>query len=350
MKIGILTFNQEVSCGALLQAHALQKKLNECGVTSLQIRRNDTPCKIFIPIKSCRNVLTNINRLVHYRRHSKKMWAHLSFMDKYINYSDRVYHDGEDKLLEKDYDGFVVGSDQVWNCTGGFDDFFFLKNISSKKRKLSYAASIGLKAIDESKKPLYIKYCNDFHWISVREESAQKNLQEILPEKKIYQVIDPVLLYDASYWRTLVGDRLIKEKYIFVYATERSDSFFKCMNIVANDVHCKIVTMPTIKGYDSIEFEMGPIEFLNYIYYSEFVITSSFHATAFSLIFNKPLVAFMHSTTGSRVADLLFSVKAENAIFSDKMRKLPILDYKIINEKLKQQRANAIEYIKMMLE
>lgn len=80
----------------------------------------------------------------------------------------------------------------------------------------------------------------------------------------------------------------------------------------------KVISVHKLLNYPTIEFKSGPLEFLNYVNYAEYVITSSFHCAAFSMIFSKNLTVIPHKETGIRVIGLLETLGAEKSIYNGK--------------------------------
>lgn len=349
MKIAITTMSRDISFGGNLQAYALQKTIFENSKSScLHIARENKRHRIFVKIKTARNILTNINRLVHYGSHRRKMRLFESFQERYLLFTDGVYSDENASQLNRQFDCFVTGSDQVWNCAIGINKILFLEFADKDKMKVSYAASIGLSEIPVQYKDDFSRIVSTYDFISVREKSA-KELVEGLTGKRCVHVLDPVFLRDVSEWKMMAGKRIISKKYIFVYATQVSDDLIECVRQCEKMTGYKVISVHKLLNYKTIEFKSGPLEFLNYIYYAEYVITSSFHCAAFSLIFSKNLMAIPHGTTGVRMTDLLETLGASNSLYSGKF---------VLSEKYKadetqrnilREREKSLRYIKDFL-
>jgi hypothetical protein len=198
------------------------------------------------------------------------------------------------KECYKDYEGVVVGSDQVWNdYLTGFDKAYFLDFIEGKK-KLSYAASFGFVNIPNNLKEDYRNLLNDFTAISVREKSGAMIIDELLSEKADI-CIDPTLLLDNKDWRYFIKNKK-REKYILLYSSNKNVNLFECAIRLSQERNLKIYyicneiyDMRNLSGYKNVKHLLwpNPVEFLNLIYHAEYIFTNSFHGTAFSVIFHK---------------------------------------------------------------
>ena len=189
----------------------------------------------------------------------------------------------------------------------------------------------------------------DFDYVSVREESGKKIVSDI-SEKTAVVSLDPVFLKNKEEWESLIGERLEKSKYIFVYPTQKNSQLDSLVNKIHKETGYKVITTrPSIKYKNVIA--MGPIEFLNYIRYAECVVTSSFHATAFSLIFQKPLFVVSHSSRGTRTSDLLKKAGLDDCIISKTNKNLNFnCDYENAQKLLNAYILESKNYIKSIFE
>ena len=103
-------------------------------------------------------------------------------------------------------------------------------------------------------------------------------------------------------------------------------------------------------------FELGPQEWVGLISGASYVITDSFHGTAFSINFNKPFTTLVNpvSNMNSRVLSILNIMGLEDRIiFDDGTKQIPkslSIDYVPVNRQLKIWRDRSIEFIRKSLE
>ena len=349
MRIAIATMSRDISFGGNLQAYALQKTILENSHSScLHIAREAQRHKIFIPIKNKRSILTNINRLIHYGNHRKKMQRFEFFQENYLSFTDEIFSDENAYELNDSFDCFISGSDQVWNCAKGINNILFLNFAGNDKMKVSYAASIGIQDIPEQYRESFIQSISRYDYISVREKRA-KEIVETLTNMKCTQVLDPVFLREADEWRMLAGNRIVDDKYIFVYATEVSEELVECVQQCEKLTGYKVISVHKLLHYPTIEFKSGPIEFLNYVNNAEYVITSSFHCAAFSMIFLKNLTAIPHSKTGVRVSGLLETLGAQKSLYNGVIDPDEKYDANLVWRNINHNRTESLGFIRQFL-
>ena len=214
------------------------------------------------------------------------------------------------------YDAFISGSDQVWNpgCSGG-DDTYFL-DFADKRKKYSYAASMGNYSFPLSEYSHYSDLLRGMDQISVREASAIEELNKLGISSASVNA-DPVFLLTREQWESMVIKRLYNNRYVLVYLIQPDVNVMKSASKYAKEHNCKIIS-----NKKSIEFILhnSPEEFLSWIYYADCVFTNSFHGTAFSLILNRPLMAdieMRNGSTNNRVSELLERTSTQKCLISN---------------------------------
>ena len=331
MRIAILTFNTAINYGALLQSYALQQTLIDMGYNALHIKTSlpTTNKKLKNRIKHCLE--------------SKKYAGYQEFMEKELVFQDGLFDVENGDSLNDMFDVFISGSDQVWNMSHGIDPMFFQVPIDEKKRKITYAASMGIKNVPKEFLSETIRAIERFDYISVREEDAKSELEKYT-NKHIECHLDPVFLLDRQKWLQLAGDRIIKKPYIFVYGTEMTQKLKKAAYDLAKEKGLPLISVFPMAKSEVVDWKTGPKEFLNYIANAEYVVTSSFHATAFSIIFHKQLLEILHSTTSSRSENLLQKFGLTDCIYAEDGR-IEQLDYSQADKVLEKEKEKAVEYL-----
>lgn len=320
MKIGIITFHRADNYGALLQVYALQKNLMDLGHNVEIIDyRCDAIENIYV-YKIIPKLRKNIFKwlfsllVVNPQKIMKRDRCN-EFRNAYLKLSDSVKTTDDRKQIQYLYDIIITGSDQIWSdkLTKGKDDWYCFKQEGYSKAKIiSYGASVGnLERFKNCFKQYYFdlkKYCS----ISVREQEVADFLSEEL-NQKVYKVFDPTLLLSNFYWDDLVkkSSLNVKQEYVLYYDAEFNSVSMEIAKKISSVfeiklVHfCKLIKM-VLRG--QLVEQAGPCEFLSLIKNAKYVVTSSFHATVFSVIFEKQFVTVPHPSTGSRVRDLLNSI------------------------------------------
>lgn len=342
MKAKIITLHTVCNYGTQLQALATQKKLLEYfdEVEFINFKRDDTYGHGLLKQFSKGNLIRLIAFFPTYIRW-KKIFG--SFQKEYLNIEKNEYLTEEDfEKYEDDADVYITGSDQVWN-TGwnkGIIPAMYL-NFIKNKPKFSYAASFGKKELENEHIIVSSDYIKDYNLISVREDSGLNILKNQYKYDKCTRILDPTLAYNGDFWRNLTSKkRLIKEKYILVYNLNNNKKFDEFANNVSKKTGLKLYRFCT--RYDQI-LKNGKsllipnvLDFINLIDNAEYVITDSFHATAFSINLNTEPICIYPSDYSSRLDDFLKLVGA-----SDKHVK-NYNDYDVLNRKIDFEKVNKI--------
>ena len=167
-----------------------------------------------------------------------------------------------------------------------------------KKRKIIYAASFGKETLKKYEAKRYGEFLKELQYVSVREETAQKLVSKI-SGREPELVLDPTLLRPYEYWKKKADTSKKKyTNYIFCYFLNLTKEKIEESQRYAERNNCKIVMIPYLHDREDEMFgdiqdtNVAPNDFLKLIENSTAVLTDSFHATVFSLIFNKEFWVF----------------------------------------------------------
>lgn len=211
-------------------------------------------------------------------------------------------------------DVLFAGSDQIWNTQfrNGKDPAFYLAFATQHTVKASYAASFSMDSVDAAWAEQQSAWIGSLDYVSVRERTGLALLDQLGIEKGRV-VVDPVFLLDADTWRTIAKPIQKKKPYILVYDFDKSQAIEKEAKALAEKKNCKIYSVLDATYADRCLSDAGPLEFLSYLDGAEAVLSNSFHATAFSLIFHRPFITFdRQEKLNSRMHDLLACVGLES--------------------------------------
>lgn len=345
MNVAITTYSTAQNYGALLQAHALQKYITDCGHLCDLVFMSKPDEKWFKPRKELLDIIIS---LASFRQGKKRIERYRAFRKNYLRYTSPL-KDGESyHQLNSKYQAFITGSDQVWNCLGRMNPVFYLQFANNDKLKIAYAPSFGKPYIPELLREDVIKALQRFNYISVREKSGAKLINELIGINPPI-VVDPIFLLSTNYWKK-IATPIDESEYVFVYSTQKSDALNRAVKQFTKEHPIKIISTYAIPGCKSVvRKDIGPLEFLGYIRYAKYVISTSFHATAFSIVFEKDFSTIPHSTTGARVTDLLEDVNLEESIWKPG-KSFPICNYTDAGLKRLQNRiAASKQYLKECL-
>lgn len=330
MKTLTITLHDSYNCGSSLQAYALQHFLIKNNVENEIINY----CPEYLK-KDKFSVKSVIKKLIYYPYMRKRIKNFEAFRDQYLKITSFKCNEYDELTKNKfDADCYIAGSDQLWNSMYdcGNDPAYYLDFISGNK--ITYAVSMGREIIPNDNLELIKKYSkNDFKWISVRENSAIHQLAPIF-DCTIDYVCDPVLLNDVDDYKKIESARMIDEPYIFVYVAQDIDEkvLQKLVSCAQKKFNAKVVFSGTYKKRCCCDYhirEASPSEFLSLIDNACCVISNSFHATMFSLIYKKQVYALLPDKNGERISSILELVSLDNHIIKD----LEKINMDIINDK-----------------
>ena len=358
-----ITCHDVYNAGASLQAFALAKYLNQhdCDTKiidykpeylSRHYRLNVVANpKYNKPIIRQLYLLAKLPGRLKARKSSKKKEFD-EFREKYLPLTDKHFESfGALCSNCPQADVYIAGSDQIWNplFQNGKDPAFFLEFVTHGK-KVSYAASFAVEKIPEELKASYIERLKKFDALSVREKSGVRILNELGLNGE--QVVDPVFLLGKEDWMQLLPETENIGKYIYVYEFDRSERIAGLAQDIAIEENADIFCYFN-RSYATINQESGPLGFLSRIRDARVVLSSSFHATAFSLIFHKDFfVVGRNEVINSRMVDLLDSVGLSDRYLSsvDDWRKARPVDWDAVDRILSQQIRSSEEFLRNALE
>lgn len=351
-KIGILTlYYNNYNYGGLLQAYALSTALQNIGFDAEQIcfdsTKSKNPLKKFEYSKKekiikygipyicfvLKTITKNVIRkkiildkdvLQSQKCIEDRYNRFKDFEQKLVRHSDKVYDSTSISEANEKYGAFICGSDQIWNPSLIRDEYL-LKFVNEEKIKIAYSASIARSRLNQAEQRYIKESLRDFNAVSVREKSSVVALGKEGNERITYMP-DPTFLLTKDEWNQLLDKtkpQVKYEKYIFCYLLGSSIAQRKMIIRYAEKVNKKVVFFPHIHGkirsedigFPCIEeYDCGPDKFIALIKSSDLVITDSFHAVVFSLIYEKRFVALKREKTKyendmlNRIVDLLDAV------------------------------------------
>lgn len=351
MRIKTITCHDVYNYGASLQAYALmhylEKKGHEVEIINYKPDYLSRHYKLGVGNPAYNRPIIKqlylLAKLFPYLRSLTRKKLFDDFKRKYLKITSARYQSNEElKRNPPIADLYLAGSDQIWNTlfNNGKDPAFYLDFVPKGKLKASYAASMATdKVLAEWEKFVFEKVMH-LDAIAVREESAVSVLRNIGVTKEISVVCDPVFLLSRSEWEDLMADAaaMIKQPYILVYDFDQSTEIKNISQYIAKKKNLKIIPIgPTAFGYwADYSNSVGPVEFLSLIYHAQCIISNSFHATAFSVIFQKDFyVVKRKESLNTRMEDLLKTLSLSNRLISSgESIDLSHIDYALIQDSI----------------
>ena len=280
-KIGILTFTYGNNFGQRLQNLAVQEILRDMGFDVCTIpQRKNLNYKIQSIKKNLRDLYTR-SYIISITR--KRLFDEFN-RENIVFYSKKISEKKMNSFPEKEFDFFVVGSDQIWSpYSKDVNATFFLRFTTCNKR-IALAPSLASEDIPQKLLPQYREYLNGFRCLSVREEKSSNLLQSYFG-LKAEVLIDPTLMFSAQFWGKYERKpKWLKNNQYIVFYYLGSADYTKKVPLEYRNITV-IELMPGTRYWAS-----GPAEFLYLIHHAKLVITDSYHGCIFSLIFDTPLI------------------------------------------------------------
>lgn len=303
-KIGILTFHKSVNYGSVLQAYALQKKLKALGysaeIIDYEPKQYQYLYGLFRKPVNMKNLKFDWINLRFFRLLKNRKKNFELFRNNYLCLSKEKYCYGEDINGWADqYSTIITGSDQIWNPLAKDSDETYFLPIQKKVNKISYAVSLNDGFSNGFQDPdLYKNRILEYDALSVREEAAKQDLEFFLEhKKKIEVVLDPTLLHKKEDFYEICEKQMVDKPYIFFYSVNHSNDAVEAVSELSKRTGLPVYmlftnirsrrTINLHKEFHYLRKETSPQAFVSLVRYADYVVTDSFHGTAFSIIFEK---------------------------------------------------------------
>ncbi|MBR9846429.1 MAG: polysaccharide pyruvyl transferase family protein [Algicola sp.] len=347
MKIKTITCHDVYNHGAALQAYALMKYLKKnnhdveiinykpdylsnhyrlFNISNPKYSRNKILALAYILAKLPRRILS----LSRKRSFDK-------FNEKYLKLTKRYNSYEELKSSPPDADVYICGSDQIWNTLhqNGRDPAFYLDFGLPTTKKLSYSASLASEYIFEGYENFVFEKVTSLDFIACRETSGVHILNE-LGLLNVTHTMDPAFLLSKDEWNE-VAEEKFDENYILIYDFESSDKIKNKAQNIAEKKGWKIYTInPGDFSYADKRFDnVGPETFLSLIRDAKLVISNSFHAVVFPLIYGTPFMIEERSENiNARMKDIFMTIGCKEQYESGDIVYLSDEIKKILKEKI----------------
>lgn len=354
MNIGILTYHRSHNYGALLQAIALRFVLTNMGhkVSFIDYwpAYHYRMYALFSlkKLKSINCVRDKIRYIVdcfiHYNVRKQRRNNFNSFITKYI----APYISSDDAS----FDTIIYGSDQIWRKQpelNTYNPVYFGKHDFQTKKKVSYAASMGILPENESDKLLIKDYLSYLDKISVRESNLKTLIEKLGYNCELH--LDPTLLLAGHEWTNLMGLKPSSKKKYVLYYKLMSKSFAEDELIsYADSKGCDLITIYSSackKNSEKHRTIADPLEFLDLIYNAEFVFTTSYHGLIFSLLLEKQFYASFRKNS-ARAESILSELGISNRLLPP-MEHIPYdnenIDYVSVSKHMETLRSYSFNYL-----
>lgn len=383
-KIGLVLSYKETNYGAQLQAFATQYIVESFGCETEIIEY--FPKKWDRHVVLCRGLLSYLYHSFVFKKRVNKHTVsddplfiknkqeremqYKSFINRRLHNIVKVSGYTELEAKGKDYDAVLIGSDQKWLPGFSFGNLTSLRFVPDNVRKISYATSLGVSE--------YPKYCwptsrnawRRINYLSVREEQGAAIIKQICGEKTNVQVVlDPTYLLTNIQWEQLIPVKRMHEKpYILCYFLGNDENSKIMARHFADEKGLALVSILSKESYSPIdqtfadELIIGnsPEDFVNWIRGAEYVLTDSFHGTAFSIINEKQFFTFYRkrkeaTSRNSRIDNILDKLGLKDrlvlpGIEHDYMCHVGQINYAMVSAVVDKERELSISFLEKALQ
>lgn len=372
MRIGIITLPLNYNFGGLLQAFALQTALESMGYS---VEIIDTPYpRMYITSNIFKRFLRYCYRVAQKYFLGKKNIR--IFREEYFNRSFPIVCQHTNKFIEsnlhqrkvnefseikeRDYDALVVGSDQIWRYAfrgNNIINSYLSFTEGWKIKRIAYAPSLG---VDYWEYPeIATKECArllmQFDAVSVREQSGVKLIKENF-NCCARQVLDPTMLLNVNNYYSIVEKCSVDvpNNICAVYVLDDSEFKKHIIHKVVESSHLMLININAkVEQFDALVSTKDriqyPVEYwLKVIKKADIVITDSFHACVFSILFHKNFYVIENKGRGlSRIHSLLSIFRLENRLIGsfEDIENSGNINYRSVDDILQNKRKESLEFL-----
>ena len=363
MKISLITLHCVNNYGSVLQTYATQKVLSDLGHKVEIVNYYRPDLTLMHKLFSCylyeqHNIKGLLKNLVFLPSNIVMQKIFNTFRNKYFKLTaQKYYKDSDFDKYPIDADAHIVGSDQVWNSVlnHGLIRPYYLSFAKKGKIKIAYSSSFGVDRLKEEEKAVNKELLSSFDYITTRELSGVDIVKD-LGMNNVSQILDPTLLLPKEKWLEISETCKEKEPYILVYQLHHHEGLNAYLSDLAKKQKLKVIRIcyryDEFRKFGHCKFLPRVEQLLGYIAHANYVITDSFHVTAFSVNLNVPFESIIPAKQfGGRISNLLTLVNLQNRGIYDynHCQYGHKIDFKSVNDILEKKRSEDISLIKQKL-
>ncbi len=377
-QVGILAVTYH-NYGSILQSFALQEKVKEYGFKTEILNYSESKIAKIWRCRDSEYLYTRMKmlwKLLKIKVKGKDNIENLNIRNKAFNsfikgnfaFSRHTNSLKDLRKMSLNYDMIILGSDQVWHPMNVYMNYFTMNFVPNEVIKAAYAPSFGVSEIPEKYLKFYHDYLFRINYLSCREKSGIKLIKDISGRNSLH-VCDPTMLLSGKQWEELVLHPKYKnEKFIFCYLLGNNPKQRSLAKSLKELTELKIIALTHIDEYvksdenyaDEAPYNVGPIEFLDLIKHAEYVMTDSFHASVFSILFHTKFYVFNRfeetkgKSTTTRISSLLEVADLKDRFSRSDDSPTGLLnkkqiDWQNVDAKIDEFRKISIEYLEEIL-
>ena len=363
MKISLITLHCVNNYGSVLQTYATQKVLSDMGHTVEIVDFYRPDLTLIHKLFSCylyeqHNFKGLLKNLIFLPSNIAMQKMFSSFRKKYFKLTAQKYYKESDfDKYPLNADAYIVGSDQVWNSVlnHGLIRPYYLSFAPKGKKKIAYSSSFGVDKLKEEEKAYNKELLSSFDYITTRELSGTSIVKD-LGINNVSQILDPTLLLSKEKWLKISETCKEKDQYILVYQLHHHEGLDTYISELAQKYKLKVIRIcyryDEIRKFGHCIFLPRVEQLLGYIAHANYVITDSFHVTAFSVNLNTQFESIVPAKQfGGRISSLLTLVNLQNRAIYDynHCQYENKIDFNPVNDILDKKRNEDISLVKQKL-
>ena len=352
MKIGILTFHRAHNYGAVLQCYALQEILRRRGHDVRVIDYRQPWIEEFYKLLSVRMLRDSggmSGAFAYLKKNAKKFLLAPCRSMNFRKFRDGYLHMTApcDAAIPQDFDCYVIGSDQLWSlhCLGGKTDLVYMGKFDRSVGSLviGYAISADMKSVQAIESDLK-EWTDGFDKLSMREAEVADKVSQITG-RHCDVCLDPTLLTDADIWNPVLDEKWKNRNYVLVYEVRWEKRNKGLLRRKAEELAAKIGGGCEVIDLSAVRYSVR--DFVSLFKYARYVLTTSFHGTVFSILFETPFYAFpLWNGYDLRYVELLSSLGAQDRLVGHDIAIEPVtMDFAPVKLRLEERRADSFLFI-----
>lgn len=354
MKIGILTFHRAHNYGAVLQCYALQQSLKKIGGAGIEvidyrqpyIEENYAVFSFKQFVRKTKNIksIASYLREIGNRRIRKNNFG--NFVKLHLNMTGRC----TSSTIPNNFSSYIIGSDQLWssNHIRGVDKVYWGQfQTNEDALKFSYAISSNKESLSAMGSERVRRYIKSFQDVSCRELDIATLICQ-LTGRECRQDIDPVLLTTEDDWKSIINTAWHLKQYILIYQIGAPNGDYQILPKKAKQIAEE-------RGWEVIDVTnklVSPEDFVSLFKYAQLVLTTSFHGTAFSVLFGKQFYTIsVNEKIDMRAKGLLNSLDlGVRHIDIESNISESMINYRVVHSKLNKLRKDSLNYLKYIID
>lgn len=335
-KASIITLQYIDNYGSVLQTFATQEIVKRYGYEGEVVNYTRENCSYDFQKKAALERYRSRKDFLSFYPCSKLLQLRWSFIYKkrnkvfekfrqnYLNLTKEYTSLEELKSNPPLADIYITGSDQVWNTeyNGGVLGEYFLEYAPNHAKKIALSASMGIEEISDEEKEKIKNYVDDYCGISVRENSALRILEDV-GYKNAVHVIDPTLMLTKDEWIKRLKLKCTESKHVLLYQLNENAEMVELATQIAKDNNLELLiisaTCKRVNCNYKVVKNCSPQKFVELVYNAQYIITDSFHGTAFSFNFNKDVFVFYPPRYNTRIKSFLKLLNEENRLIENRV-------------------------------